>query len=61
LYWFSKETIAHLREEAKFSFESDFLEKNVNSLLMGGYIDDGMFIDIGIPTDYERAQSLFAE
>ncbi len=61
LYWFSKETIAHLPEEAKFSFESDFLEKNVNSLLMGGYIDDGMFIDIGIPTDYERAQSLFAE
>jgi len=44
----------------KFSFEKDYLEKNVfpvdqNSKLYG-IIQDEYFIDIGIPEDYERAQ-----
>ena len=46
----------------KFSFEKDYLEKNAQSSMDGeaklyGLIQDGYFIDIGIPEDYERAQS----
>lgn len=45
----------------KFSFEKDYLEKNIQSSIDGnikffGLIQDEYFIDIGIPEDYERAQ-----
>ena len=45
----------------KFSFEKDYLEKDVNKSKnqkskLYGIIQDGYFIDIGIPEDYERAQ-----
>lgn len=39
----------------KFSFETDYLEKYHSSEKMMGLIQDGYFIDIGIPEDYERA------
>lgn len=61
LYWFNMKVVAELPQETKFSFESDFLEPKVTKLQMGGYADKGMFIDIGIPSDYERAQSIFTE
>ncbi len=46
----------------KFSFEKDYLEKNVNSFNQAqpklyGSVQDEYFIDIGIPEDYERAQT----
>jgi D-glycero-alpha-D-manno-heptose 1-phosphate guanylyltransferase len=48
----------------KFSFESDYLEKNIlpanQSPKLYGIIQDEYFIDIGIPEDYERAQKDFA-
>lgn len=40
----------------KFSFETDFLEKDINHIEIGAFISDGYFIDIGIPEDYARAQ-----
>ena len=40
----------------KFSFETDFLQKNNSQLSFGGLIKDDYFIDIGIPEDYKRAQ-----
>lgn len=40
----------------KFSFEKDFLEKNTHQQLFG-LVQDGYFIDIGIPEDYEKAQT----
>ena len=40
----------------KFSFESDYLEKYYGIDLMMGCIQNGYFIDIGIPEDYEKAQ-----
>lgn len=48
----------HLPE--KFSFEKDYLEKNVNTKKeknqrIFGMIQDEYFIDIGIPEDYEKA------
>lgn len=47
-----------LKEELpdKFSFEKDYLEKNVNQRKLFGVIQDDYFIDIGIPEDYERAK-----
>ncbi|MDQ6757304.1 MAG: nucleotidyltransferase family protein [Bacteroidota bacterium] len=41
----------------KFSFEKDYLEILYNKRRMYGVIQDEYFIDIGIPEDYERAQT----
>lgn len=40
----------------QFSFEKDYLEEYVDKRKMSGLVQDGYFIDIGIPEDYERAQ-----
>lgn len=45
----------------KFSLEKDFLETAVRSSTLSGYISEGYFIDIGIPEDYERAQTDFKD
>ncbi|MBI5492617.1 MAG: nucleotidyltransferase family protein [Deltaproteobacteria bacterium] len=42
-----------------FSFEKDFLEKEIGSLNASGFVSDSYFIDIGIPEDYERARREF--
>lgn len=39
----------------KFSFETDYLEKNTNNGKLFGVIDEHFFIDIGIPEDYKKA------
>ncbi len=39
-----------------FSFEKDYLEKEVQNGKIMGMISDAYFIDIGIPEDYERGQ-----
>ncbi len=44
---------------AKFSFEKDFLE--TGEFRSYGSVQDEYFIDIGIPEDYNRAQSEFAK
>lgn len=41
----------------QFSFEKDYLEKNIKSNALFGLPMDGYFIDIGIPTDYNKAQT----
>jgi D-glycero-alpha-D-manno-heptose 1-phosphate guanylyltransferase len=40
----------------KFSFEKDYLEKLYKQRKMYGVVQDGYFIDIGIPEDFTRAQ-----
>jgi D-glycero-alpha-D-manno-heptose 1-phosphate guanylyltransferase len=45
----------------KFSFEKDYLEKYFNQRKMYGNIQDVYFIDIGIPEDYQRAQTEFKD
>jgi len=41
----------------KFSFEKDFLEEEFKQGDLYGLIQNGYFIDIGIPEDYSRAQT----
>lgn len=43
----------------KFSIEKDFLEKKYTEIKMFGYISDTYFLDIGIPSDYDKAQLEF--
>jgi D-glycero-alpha-D-manno-heptose 1-phosphate guanylyltransferase len=45
----------------KFSFEKDYLEKLSSTAAIFGLLQDGYFIDMGIPSDYEKAQIDFAE
>jgi D-glycero-alpha-D-manno-heptose 1-phosphate guanylyltransferase len=42
----------------KFSFEQDFLGKHVDTLDIRVFPEVAEFIDIGIPADYERAQTV---
>lgn len=44
----------------KFSFEKDYLEAFTAERLFTGYESDGYFIDIGVPEDYDKAQSDFS-
>jgi D-glycero-alpha-D-manno-heptose 1-phosphate guanylyltransferase len=59
VYIASKALISELPQIEKYSFESEILEGKVTSGRLKGYISKGLFIDIGIPADYERAQSIF--
>lgn len=44
----------------KFSFETEYLEQYHQQHKIYGFVSEGYFIDIGIPEDYERAQTEFA-
>ncbi|MGB0887300.1 MAG: nucleotidyltransferase family protein [Vicingaceae bacterium] len=41
---------------AQFSMEQDYFEKYCSQKQLEGFIDEGYFIDIGIPEDYDKAQ-----
>jgi len=60
VYLAGRELITQLPEAEKYSFETEVLEAKVGTGSIKGYISQGLFIDIGIPTDYERAQTIFA-
>jgi D-glycero-alpha-D-manno-heptose 1-phosphate guanylyltransferase len=40
----------------QFSLEQDYFEKYCSDKQLEGFIDEGYFIDIGIPEDYKKAQ-----
>ena len=43
-----------------FSFERDFLPGAAAQGRVAGFVTDALFIDIGVPEDYDRAQTLLA-
>jgi D-glycero-alpha-D-manno-heptose 1-phosphate guanylyltransferase len=45
---------------SRFSFEKDYLEQLYSFRNFAGIVQDQYFIDIGIPEDYERAQTELA-
>ena len=56
IYLLNKELENFESFPAKFSFEQDFFEKEVANKVLGGFVADEYFIDIGIPEDFYRAQ-----
>ena len=59
IYIIKREAFLSTPQPPKFSFEQDYLEKEVDRQYLGGVVQDAYFIDIGIPEDYERAQTDF--
>ncbi|MBA2745766.1 MAG: HAD-IIIA family hydrolase [Flavisolibacter sp.] len=55
MYILNKHSFLERTGPGKFSFEKDFLEAHYNEGIFCGLIQDGYFIDIGIPEDFARA------
>lgn len=56
IYLASKDIFSEYDLDKKFSFE-EFMQENFKQLKINSAIFDNYFIDIGIPEDYEKAQS----
>ena len=59
IYLIKKAVFDPFELNTKFSFESDFLEKKLQQLMVTAFKSDGYFIDIGIPDDYYHASTVF--
>lgn len=60
VYLLSHELISRYHFPANFSFETDLLMPHLQEINPLAFQTDGTFIDIGVPEDYLRAQSLLA-
>ncbi len=58
IYYFKPAQLRDFPSDIAFSLEKDFFEKKVNEIKIGGYRSRANFIDIGIPEDYHKIQSL---
>lgn len=56
LYLLNKEKFLRRELPGRFSFENDYLQKFFQEQSFYGCVQDGYFIDIGIPADYRKAQ-----
>jgi D-glycero-alpha-D-manno-heptose 1-phosphate guanylyltransferase len=59
-YLLSADVIARIPAGQSFSFEQQLLFPRVGEIRPTAFLTDGLFIDIGVPEDYARAQRLFA-
>lgn len=57
VYLVNKAIFTNISFPEKFSFETDYLQKQYHSGGIYGVVYDGYFIDIGIPEDYQKAQT----
>lgn len=55
IYYLSKDIFSAMSLPDTFSFEKEILEKSITNLNIFGYPFDNYFIDIGIPTDFQKA------
>lgn len=60
IYVLNKERFFSHSFPAKFSFEEDFLKSFLHTGTIYGIPQNGFFIDIGIPEDFQKAQTLLA-
>jgi Nucleoside-diphosphate-sugar pyrophosphorylase involved in lipopolysaccharide biosynthesis/translation initiation factor 2B, gamma/epsilon subunits (eIF-2Bgamma/eIF-2Bepsilon) len=60
IYVINRECFNYISEK-KFSFETDFLEREIKNKSIYSFLSDGYFIDIGIAQDYYKAQEDFAK
>jgi D-glycero-alpha-D-manno-heptose 1-phosphate guanylyltransferase len=59
VYMINRKTLLSKNLPAKYSFEKDYLEAFVYEHMFFGFSSDAYFIDIGIPEDYNKAQTDF--
>jgi D-glycero-alpha-D-manno-heptose 1-phosphate guanylyltransferase len=57
-YVFNRGQLDHFLPHIPFSLERDYLAKHVLTDPMDLFVTSGLFIDIGVPEDYARAQTL---
>ena len=60
IYIVNSELFKRLGLPEKFSFEKDIMESYIHKLGIYGLEQDNYFIDIGIPSDFEKANKDFA-
>lgn len=60
-YVLAKDALARFTLNQPFSIETDYLIPEVTSATVEVFVTDGIFIDIGIPEDYARAQTLLVD
>lgn len=53
--------VEHYPLNIELSFEKDILPDLINLYNITGYLESSLFIDIGLPEDYHKAQKLFFE
>ena len=58
IYLINKQYIESKQIAGTFSLETEILEKEAGTSQLKGLVFDDLFIDIGIPEDYYRAQTL---
>lgn len=58
-YFLTAEALSMLPQEEAFSLETSFLVPQAGQGKVAGFTDTDGFIDIGVPEDYRRAQTLF--
>jgi D-glycero-alpha-D-manno-heptose 1-phosphate guanylyltransferase len=59
IYILDRDTIAKFGLKGRFSIEDEFFKPYTDQVKIAGFVADGYFIDIGIPGEYDRAQSDF--
>ncbi|MGE4420710.1 MAG: nucleotidyltransferase family protein [Pseudodesulfovibrio sp.] len=59
-YVLPRDILAGFPPGCGFSIETDFFEPTVGRMAVDVFVTKGIFIDIGIPDDYSRAQELLA-
>lgn len=57
VYVLNRKSFTAMDWPERFSFEKDFLEKQYQSQTLFGIVQEGYFIDIGIPEDFTKAQT----
>lgn len=60
-YVLSRDALARFSLNQPFSIETDYLLPEVARATVDVFVTKGMFIDIGIPEDYSRTQTLLAD
>lgn len=60
VYIINKDIFSALHLPEKFSFEKDVMEAHINDIPFYGCVQDNYFIDIGIPSDFAKANQDFA-
>ena len=59
VYIINKNIFENTGLSGKFSFEKDFLEKEITKKKIIGFVSNDFFLDIGIPEDYAKAHDEF--